>query len=194
MKSSAIAFAVATLIATSAWAATPATQEVTQRDVNQQERIEQGLKSGQLSTKEAASLEHKEAKVDKMEARDMKDGKLSAKETAQINAAQNRVSNQIAKDKHNGVVGNPNSASSKRMQADVQRNVNQEKRIEQGAGSGSLTNREVGKLQRGQAHVDNREAAAGANGHVGAAEQRGIQRAENRQSRKVYRKKHNDVG
>jgi len=42
-----VAVAVSTLLALSAgatvWAATPATQEVTQRDVNQQQRIEQGL-------------------------------------------------------------------------------------------------------------------------------------------------------
>jgi len=187
--------AVATLLALSAgatvWAATPATQEVTQRDVNQQQRIEQGLQSGQLTTREAGKLEKDEAHVDKLEQRDLKDGKLTPKETARINAAQNRLSNQIARDKHNGRVGNPNSASSQRMQADVQRNVDQESRIHQGAASGTLSNREVGSLERGQKNVDRREAAAGANGHVGSAEQRGIQRSENRQSKRVYRKKHN---
>jgi hypothetical protein len=170
-----VAIAVSTLLALSAgaaaWAAAPATQEVTQRDVNQQQRIEQGLQSGQLTTHEAGKLEKDEAHVDKLEQRDLKDGKLTSKETAQINAAQNRVSNQIAQDKHNGRVGNANSASSQRMQADVQRNVNQESRIHQGAASGTLNNREVGSLERGQKNVDRREAAAGANGRVGAAEQ-----------------------
>ena len=194
-----IAIAVAVVFALSAgatavWAATPAAQEVTQRDVNQQERIEQGLQSGQLTTKEAGKLEKDEARVDHLEQHDLKDGKLTPKETAQINAAENRVSNQINQQKHDGQVGNPNSASSKRMQADVQRNVNQQSRIEQGAKSGSLDNREVGQLERGQKHVYNREAAAASNGRVGAAEQRGIQRSENRQSRRVYRKKHNGVG
>src|ERR1700743_3433299 len=116
-----------------------------QRDVNQQERIEQGLQSGQLTTKEAGKLEKDEAHVDHLEQRDLKDGKRTPKETAQINAAQNRVSNQIYQQKHDGQVGNPNSASSKRMQADVQRIVNQESRIAQGAKSGSLNNREVGQ-------------------------------------------------
>ncbi|HEY4210681.1 MAG TPA: hypothetical protein VGM84_04335 [Steroidobacteraceae bacterium] len=194
-----IAIAVAAVFALSAtastvWAATPGAQEVTQRDVNQQERIEQGLQSGQLNTREAGKLEKDEARVDHLEQHDLKDGKLTPKETAQINAAQNRVSNQINQQKHDGQVGNPNSASSTRMQADVQRDVNQQSRIEQGAKSGSLNNREVGQLERGQKHVDNREAAAGSNGRVGAVEQRGIQRSENRQSRRVYRKKHNGVG
>jgi hypothetical protein len=46
-------------------------------------------------------------------------------------------------------------------------------------------------LERGQAHVDRKEANAAANGHVGAREQGRIQRSENRQSARVYRKKHN---
>ena len=188
---SAIALVVASLLATSAWAAGPAVNETTQRDVNQQDRIEQGLQSGQLSTREAGKLEKDESHVDKLEARDEKNGSLSPKETAQINAAQNRVSKQIYNDKHNAVTGNPNSASSQRMQKDVQRDANQESRIKQGEASGAVTNREAGKLEKGQAHVDHREANAAANGHVGAGEQRGIQRAQNRQSRHIYRKKHN---
>ena len=186
-----IALVVAALMGTAAWAAPPQTQEVTQRDLNQQNRVEQGLQSGQLSTREAGQLEKDESHIDKMEARDLKNGKLSGQETARINAAQNRVSNQIYADKHNGTVGNPNSASSQRMQKDVQRDANQESRIKQGEASGSLTNREAGHLERGQTHTDRREGRAAANGHVGAAEQRGIQRAHNRQSRHIYRKKHN---
>jgi hypothetical protein len=185
-----IALVVAALMGTAAWAAPPQTQEVTQRDLNQQNRVEQGLQSGQLSTREAGQLEKDESHIDKMEARDLKNGKLSPQETARINAAQNRVSNQIYADKHNGTVGSPNSASSQRMQRDVQRDANQESRIKQGEASGSLTNREASHLERGQAHTDRREGRAAANGHVGAAEQRGIQRAQNRQSRHIYRKKH----
>jgi hypothetical protein len=180
------------VLTTAAWAQTPAEQDQ-QRDVNQQQRIEQGLQSGQLSTKEAGSLERQEKHVDNMEARDLKNGSMSAGEQARLNAAQNKVSSDIYADKHNGVTGNPNSASSQRMQTDVQRNVNQQQRIQNGMDNGSLTNREAGSLERGQARVNGREANAAANGHVGAAEQRGIQRSENRQSRRVYRKKHNAV-
>ena len=76
------------------------------------------------------------------------------------------------------------------MQADVQRNVNQEKRIENGIQNGSLTNREAAKLERGQARVDRKEARAGHDGHVGAAEQAQVQRAENHQSRRIFKQKH----
>ena len=194
MKTTAITLQLIAMsvLTTSAWAQTPAEQDQ-QRDVNQQQRIEQGLQSGQLSTKEAGSLERQEKHVDNMEARDLKNGSMSAGEQARLNAAQNKVSGDIYADKHNGVTGNPNSASSQRMQSDVQRNVNQQQRIQNGMDNGSLTNREAGSLERGQARVNGREANAAANGHLGAAEQRGIQRSENRQSRRVYRKKHNAV-
>ncbi len=194
MKTTAITLQLIAMsvLTTAALAQTPAEQDQ-QRDVNQQQRIEQGLQSGQLSTKEAGSLEHQEKHVDNMEARDLKNGSMSAGEQARLNAAQNKVSGDIYADKHNGVTGNPNSASSQRMQSDVQRNVNQQQRIQNGMDKGSLTSREAGSLERGQARVNGREANAAANGHVGAAEQRGIQRSENRQSRRVYRKKHNAV-
>jgi hypothetical protein len=191
MKSTIVSLAIVsgTLLAGPALAQNaPADQ---QRNVNQQERIEQGLQSGQLSTKEAGQLERGQQHIDAMEAHDLKNGSISPQEQARLNAAENRQSAAIYADKHNAVTGNPNSASSQRMQADVQRNVNQQQRIANGLNNGSLTNREAGSLERGQAHVARREANAAANGHVGAAEQGRIQGAENYQSGRVYDKKHN---
>jgi len=161
----------------------------TERNVDQQQRIEQGLKSGQLSTGEAARLENGEARINRMESNALKDGNLSPAEKARIQGAQNQESRRIYADKHNGVAGNPESASSERMQKDVQRNVNQQKRIDQGIRSGSLSRRDVGELERGQAKNAHREARAGADGNINAHEQRRIQQADNRQSRRIYREK-----
>lgn len=163
-----------------------------QRDINQESRIEQGLKSGQLSTGEAARLERGEAQIDRMESKALKDGNLSPEEAARIQRAQNRESEAINRSKHNDVTGNPNSATSQRMQTDVQRNINQQNRIEQGIQSGQLTNKEASRLERGQARVDRAEARAGADGHVGAHEQARVQRQENAQSRHVAHDKHNN--
>jgi len=169
-----------------------AVQQDQQRNVNQQERIEQGLKSGQLTTREAGKLEREQQRIDKMEARDLRNGSITPAEQARLNAAENKASRDIFADKHNAATGNANSRSSQRMQADVQRNVNQQQRIDNGIKNGSLTNREAGSLERGQARVDRKEANAAANGRIGAAEQRNIQRSENHQSNRVFREKHND--
>lgn len=163
-----------------------------ERDVKQQQRIENGLKSGQLSTQEAARLERGEQRIDRMESKALSDGKLSDAERRRIERAQNQESKRIYREKHDARTGDPDSASSKRMQVDVQRNVNQQARIEQGADSGQLTNKELSKLERGQAKVSAAEAHAGADGHVNAAEQHGIQSGENAQSKRIHRKKHNE--
>src|SRR5262249_28220466 len=127
-----------------------------------------------------------------MESNALKDGSLSAQEKARIRGAQNRESRDITRLDNNNRTGDPNSLSSRRMQADVQRNVNQQQRIEQGVKSGSLTNREVGRRERGEPRITRREARAGRDGHVGPGEQRRIQSAENRESRRIYRQKHDD--
>lgn len=166
------------------------TANTVQRDINQQQRIEQGLQSGALNTREASSLEREESRVDKMQTQALKDGKMTPAEQAKLNAAQNKVSSDIYAAKHNRVTGNPQSASSQRMQADVQRNVNQQQRIENGVQNGSLTNREVAKLEHGQSKVAKAEANAGHDGHVTANEQAHLQGAENHQSKHIYRQKH----
>lgn len=76
--------------------------------------------------------------------------------------------------------------------SEVQRDINQQHRIEQGVQSGQLTNKEASRLEWGQARVDRAEARAGADGHVGAREQARIQHRENVQSRHILRDKHNN--
>ena len=170
----------------------PVNQADTQRNVDQQQRIDSGLKSGQLTTREAGKLERGEAHIDKMEANADRNGHVSPAEQARITRAQDRESTAIRAQKHDAQTANPNSASSQRMQADVQRNVNQQARVEQGEKSGQLTTREAGSLERGQARTARAESHAAANGHVGASEQAGIQNRENRQSARIYNKKHNN--
>jgi Skp family chaperone for outer membrane proteins len=71
-----------------------------------------------------------------------------------------------------------------------QRQVNQEARIQQGAQSGSLTQKEATKLEKGQTHVQNMENKAMADGTVNKKEAGRIENAQDQQSKKVYREKH----
>jgi hypothetical protein len=183
-----IPLVLAGMFAVPAFAQSTATE--VQRDVRQQQRVEAGLKSGQLTTREAARLEHEEAHIDHAQANALKDGSLSDAEKERISSMQNRASRDIAAQKHDAQTGNPNSASSKRMQADVRRNVNQQQRTENGVRNGSLTNHEVAGVERGQARTDRKQARAGSDGHVGGLEQKRVQGAENRQSRRIHHEKH----
>lgn len=71
-----------------------------------------------------------------------------------------------------------------------QRQVNQEARIQQGVQSGSLTQREAARLERGQDHVQNLENKAKADGVVTRRERTRLEHAENVQSRHIYAQKH----
>jgi hypothetical protein len=179
--------ATITMLATPAMAQTVATQ----RDVNQQDRIEQGLQSGQLNNQEASQLENGEARIDRTEAHDMSNGSLSPAEKAQIQHMQNAESNKISADNHDTITGNPNSASTKRMEADVKRDANQETRINQGVRSGALTDKETASLERGQSRDDHAEAHADATRGVSAREQAHLQNRLNQNSKRIYNKKHN---
>src|SRR5262249_29960564 len=156
------------------------------RDVNQQQRIEQGLQSGSLNTREASKLESEQSRIDRMQSNADKNGKLSPAEKARIQRAQNQESRDMNRLENNAAKGNAGSASSQRMQADVQRNINQQQRIEQGVKSGQLTNREAGRLEGGQSQLTRAEGRASADGRVSANEQQRIQRADNQQSKRIY--------
>lgn len=79
----------------------PAT--IGQRKVDQQQRIAQGVKSGQLTAGETSHLEHQEAGINKEERgmRAQDNGKLTAGDKKLINHQQNQESKRIYRDKHN---------------------------------------------------------------------------------------------
>ena len=71
-----------------------------------------------------------------------------------------------------------------------QRQANQEQRIDQGVASGSLTEREANRLDRGQQHVDNMENRAKSDGVVTRGERARLHQAQEAQSRRIYAQKH----
>src|SRR6267154_2493318 len=92
--------------ATPAPAAAPAEKPkptVAQRKENQQDRIANGVQSGQLTAGETAKLEKKEAAINKETAADRtaNGGTLTASEKKQINKEQNGASKNIHNKKHN---------------------------------------------------------------------------------------------
>ena len=77
-----------------------ATPGVDQRQANQQQRIDQGVKSGELTGKEAARLEKGQERVQKIEDKAKADGKVTPKERERLQKAQNVESRKIANQKH----------------------------------------------------------------------------------------------
>ncbi len=78
--------------------------DINQRKGNQQARIAQGIKSGQMTPREASHVEHQEAGINREERgmRAQDNGHLTAQDRQTLASQQNAESRRIYKDKHNG--------------------------------------------------------------------------------------------
>ncbi len=170
--------------------ANPPAPTIQQRKENQQDRIGNGVQSGQLTAGETKNLETKEAGLNKEESKMRKadDGHLTAADRATLNHQQNKLSGNIYRDKHNAAVQNTHPKTEV-----GQRQRNQQERIAQGVKSGQLTPKETAHLEGRESaikhEVKNDRAANG--GHLTPAEHRQVNRQQNRTSNAIYRKKHN---
>jgi len=162
---------------------------VAQRKENQQDRIANGVKSGQLTAGETANLETKEAAINGETKADRaaNGGKLTAGEKQQINKQQNQLSKQIYNDKHNA-----NTAHYGNNKVG-QRRENQQDRIAQGIKSGQLTAGETAKLENQQKGIHQQVKAdrAANGGKLTTGEKQQINKEQNAASKNIYNKKHN---
>jgi hypothetical protein len=163
--------------------------EVGQRKENQQDRIAQGVKSGQLTAGETANLETKEAAINGETKADRaaNGGKLTPAEKAKVNRQQNRLSNQIYDDKHNAATQHYGN-----NKVD-QRRENQQDRIAQGVKSGQLTAGETAKLENQEKGINQQVKAdrAANGGKLTPGEKAQVNKEQNQESKKIYNKKHN---
>jgi hypothetical protein len=92
----ALAFAPAALFA----------QNINDRKVDQQDRIAQGTRSGQLTAGETSRLEHQQSGINKEERgmRAQDNGRLTARDRKTLHRQQNVESKRIFRDKHNARV------------------------------------------------------------------------------------------
>ena len=98
-RTSSLLLAVLTVFALPVLAQTN-TPKVDQRQASQQQRIDQGVASGQLTAKEAARLEKGQSRIEKMEDKAKADGKVTPKERARLKKAETNQSKMIYKQKH----------------------------------------------------------------------------------------------
>ena len=159
------------------------------RKENQQDRIANGVKSGQLTAGETSNLESKEAAINGETRADRaaNGGKLTPAEKQQINQQQNQVSKQIYQDKHNANTAHYGN------NAVGQRRENQQDRIAQGIKSGQLTAGETAKLENQQKGINQQVKADRATngGKLTQGEKKQINKEQNAASKNIYNKKHN---
>ena len=97
-----IVMALATMLMTGglAYAEGTETPKIDQRQANQEQRIDQGIASGQLNQREAARLNKQQNHIDNMENKAKADGVVTKKERARLHNAQDKASRNIAREKH----------------------------------------------------------------------------------------------
>ena len=96
-----LAFCAATFLSGTAFADTAAEKDQ-QRDVNQQQRIQNGMENGSLTNREASRLEAGQARTDRKVANAAADGRVGAVEQGRIRRSENRQSASVYGKKHNG--------------------------------------------------------------------------------------------
>jgi hypothetical protein len=158
------------------------------REANQDQRIANGLRSGQLTSGEAAKAERTQSNIDQQVHNDRaaNGGKLTGQEKQQINGEQNAASRQIYNEKHNDNTVKPNAVDN--------REANQQQRTANGLRSGQLTSGEAAKTNANQAktaqQVHNDRTANG--GALNAQQKKQVNKEQNKNSRQIRNEKHND--
>lgn len=79
-----------------------ATPNIDKRQANQEKRIEQGVASGQLTSREQQRLEGREAAIAKAEDKAKADGVVTGKERARLHKMENHAGKSIRHQKHDG--------------------------------------------------------------------------------------------
>ncbi|HTW79892.1 MAG TPA: YXWGXW repeat-containing protein [Terracidiphilus sp.] len=158
------------------------------REANQDQRIANGLRSGQMTSGEASRAERTQSNIDQQVHNDRvaNGGKLTNQERQQINGEQNAASRQIYDEKHNGNTVTPNAVDN--------REANQQQRTANGLRSGQMTSGEAARTNRNQSgvagQVHNERTANG--GALNARQKQQVNREQNKNSKQIYNEKHNN--
>ena len=80
------------------------TPRITKRQANQQKRIHEGVKDGDLTRRETVKLEAREAKIHHDKKAAKSDGVVTARERTKLRREENRTSRAIYRQKHDDQV------------------------------------------------------------------------------------------
>lgn len=92
--------AVTLAVAATASFAQANTPRVDQRQANQEQRIDQGIASGELTKRETRRLGREQAVINRAENKAKADGTVTANERKRLQHMQNRASRDIRRQKH----------------------------------------------------------------------------------------------
>lgn len=162
---------------------------VNQRQQNQRERIQQGVKSGELTRRETGRLAEEQRDVRQLERAYKSDGTLTGAERRDLQHEQNQASHDIYRQKHDGQDRPPAAVRDPGVN---ERQANQTARIQQGVKSGELTHGEAQELRTERRDINDLEHTYKEDGTLTRDERQDLHQQLNQQSQEIYEEKHDD--
>jgi len=160
---------------------------VNHRQQNQQQRIQQGVKSGELTRGETHRLAAEQSRIRREEARYKSDGSLTRAERADLQRDLNRSSRHIYNQKHDAQDRPPAAVRDPGVNA---RQRSQHDRIAQGVRSGELTKDEAQGLRAESRSIRQEERQYKSDGTLTRDERKDLHQDLNAASRNIYDEKH----
>lgn len=162
---------------------------VNARQHNQRERIQQGVRSGELTRRETGKLVEEQRDVRQLERAYKSDGTLTGAERRDLHHEQNQASRDIYRQKHDEQDRPPAAVRDPGVN---QRQANQTGRIVQGVKSGELTHSEAQELRTERGDIRDLEQTYKSDGKLTGAERQDLHQQLNQQSQEIYEEKHDD--
>ena len=162
---------------------------VNQRQHNQRERIQQGVKSGELTRRETGRLVEEQRDIRQLERGYKSDGTLTGAERRDLQHEQNQASRDIYRQKHDQQDRPPAAVRDPGVN---ERQANQTARIQQGVKSGELTHGEAQDLRTERRDIRDLEHTYKEDGTLTHDERQDLHQQLNQQSQEIYEEKHDD--
>jgi Skp family chaperone for outer membrane proteins len=160
---------------------------VNARQHNQRGRIQQGVRSGELTRHETRQLAGEQRDIRQLERAYKSDGTLSSAERRDLRHEQNQASRDIRQQKHDGQERAPVAVRDPLVN---ERQAHETARIAQGVKSGELTHAEAQDLRAGRRDIRQDERAYKADGTLTSDERQALHQDLAQQSKDIYAEKH----
>ena len=164
---------------------------VNARQHNQRDRIQQGVRSGELTRRETRGLAEQQRDIRQLERAYKSDGTLTGAERRDLHHEQNQASRTIYRQKHDAQ-DRPAVPAAVRSPGLNERQANQTARIGQGVKSGALTRTEAQGLREERRDIRQLERQYKSDGALTRDERVDLHQQANQQSKEIYQEKHDD--
>ena len=168
----------------------PRSPALNTRQRTQQQRIQQGARSGQLTQEETRKLEGEEKALRTEERAYKADGKVTPAERRDLHQDANQISRDIHRERHDRDLRTRPPRPHTHDPVVNARQQAQRERVAQGVRSGQLTQAEAKQLRQEEQTIRTEERAYKADGKLTVSERKDLHQDLQQTSKDIYQQKH----